>query len=878
MLITHKLDEALRAADRVTVLRAGRVTLTGPASAQTPDSLARAMIGSGAPVHAGPRPAESVERASLIRCEMLDLPREDGRGLALRGASLTVAAGELVGIAAVEGSGQRELLRTIAGLARPLRGRLEVAAPVAFVPEDRTTEGLIGELALTDNVVLGLGRGAPWVHRNRLDWKAARERTSFLIRQFGIRASGPDAPAGALSGGNQQKLLIARALELAPRVIVAENPTRGLDIHAADDVWQRLARGRGRRRGGAGVFERSGRSAGAGRPRRRRGRRHGHARAGGGREGGARGNDAGWPARRRGMNGIGSGLRAGRPRLRSDFCCWPPGSGPLGSTPPRPWPPCGGGVRLLVRLHVRDAGAGGAADRHRARHRGRVPGRTPSTSGRKASSMPARSRRPGSASTLGGSAPPLAIPRGLACGSRGRRAVGARCRCVLRLRFGVLEVISTLLLNFVAEALVSWMVQGPLQEAKHIYPQSDPIAAAARLPLLPGTRLHLGFLAGIALAVVVWYVFRRTVWGFRLLAAGAGPRAARVSGRIDVGRVTAARPALVRRDRGARRRTRGGRESPTRSSRTSRPGTASPPSRWRCSRGSGRWASCVTGIVFGALEAGAQAMQREAGVPAVAVYVVEAVIILVLLLAEATGRRARTAWRYPTRRRTPHEPGRRGRGPGRIPGRGGAGGDAAALRGDRRDGHRAGRGDQPRARGRDAGRRARRRARGERGSVGRGCGGGARGGGGRCGVRRLGRWGAGRSDHRRHGGDARLRGAHGDDLPAGVRRRRAGALAADASPAPGARAEPHSGDRPGALRPAGAHLCGLALVPVVWWMLFRTRVGLALRATGEARDLARAAGVPVGRLRFWATVFGGALAGLAVRAWCWRRWGHSRSR
>ena len=247
VLITHKLDEALRAADRVTALRAGRVTLTGPAAAQTPDLLARAMIGSGVPAPApgpalGPRRrAEAGEPQPLVRCEMLDLPREDGRGLALRGASLTIAAGELVGVAAVEGNGQRELLRTIAGLARPLGGRLEVAAPAAFVPEDRTTEGLIGELALTDNVVLGLGRGAPWVHRGRLDWRAARERTSSLIRRFGIRASGPDAPAGALSGGNQQKLVIARALELAPRVVVAENPTRGLDIHAADDVWRRLA-------------------------------------------------------------------------------------------------------------------------------------------------------------------------------------------------------------------------------------------------------------------------------------------------------------------------------------------------------------------------------------------------------------------------------------------------------------------------------------------------------------------------------------------------------------------------------------------------------------------------------------------------------------
>ena len=240
VLITHKLDEALRAADRVTALRAGKVTLTGPAAAQTPDSLARAMIGAGAPASAPRRRAGGPKRECLVRCEMLDLEREDGRGLALRGGSLAITAGELVGVAAVEGNGQRELLRAIAGLARPLRGRLEVAAPVAFVPEDRTTEGLIGELALTDNVVLGLGRGAPWVHRGRLDWNAARERTSSLIRGFGIHASGPDAPAGALSGGNQQKLVIARALELAPRVIVAENPTRGLDIHAADDVWRRL--------------------------------------------------------------------------------------------------------------------------------------------------------------------------------------------------------------------------------------------------------------------------------------------------------------------------------------------------------------------------------------------------------------------------------------------------------------------------------------------------------------------------------------------------------------------------------------------------------------------------------------------------------------
>ena len=240
VLITHKLEEALRAADTVTALRAGRVTLTGSAATQTRHSLTRAMIGDGEVAQSSRPRAPTGDPHTLVRCEMLDLSREDGRGLALRGASLAVAAGEVVGVAAVEGNGQRELLRAIAGLARPLRGRLEVVGPVAFIPEDRSTEGLIAELGLTENVVLGLGRAAAWVRGPRLDWTAARDRTAALIDQFGIRAPGPETPAGALSGGNQQKIVVARALELLPRVIVAENPTRGLDIQAAGEVWRRL--------------------------------------------------------------------------------------------------------------------------------------------------------------------------------------------------------------------------------------------------------------------------------------------------------------------------------------------------------------------------------------------------------------------------------------------------------------------------------------------------------------------------------------------------------------------------------------------------------------------------------------------------------------
>lgn len=208
----------------------------------------------------------------------------------------------------------------------------------------------------------------------------------------------------------------------------------------------------------------------------------------------------------------------------------------------------------------------------------------------------------------------------------------------LQLRFGVLEVISTLVLNFVAESLVSLMVQGPLQETQRIYPQSDPIASAARLPVLPGTRLHAGLLLALAGAALFWFLFARTLWGFRLRAVGTGARAAELSGRIDARRLAAA--ALL--GSGAVAGVAGGVEV----------AGVSYALFQNLSPGYGFTAIAVallarlhplgvvaTGLLFGALEAGAGAMQRDAGVPAVAVYVVEAVVILVVVLAEARRRR-----------------------------------------------------------------------------------------------------------------------------------------------------------------------------------------------------------------------------------------------
>lgn len=204
----------------------------------------------------------------------------------------------------------------------------------------------------------------------------------------------------------------------------------------------------------------------------------------------------------------------------------------------------------------------------------------------------------------------------------------------LKLRFGVLEVISTLLLNFVAEALVSLMVQGPLQESTGIYPQSDTIAATARLPLFPGTRLHAGFVLAAAAALLLWYLFDRTLWGFHLRATGLGPRAAQISGGIDSQRIGAV-ALLVS---GALAGLAGGVEVSGVSYalyQNLSPGYGFTGIAVALLGGLHPVGVFVAGILIAALEAGAGAMQREAGVPAVAVYVVEAVIIVVAAIATA---------------------------------------------------------------------------------------------------------------------------------------------------------------------------------------------------------------------------------------------------
>ncbi|MEI8357426.1 MAG: ATP-binding cassette domain-containing protein [Deltaproteobacteria bacterium] len=263
VIVTHKLPEVLRIADRVTILRAGRVIASGAAADQDERSLATAMVGTGrdrAPAASGPSGdaigAPPREGARLLRLE--GVSARDVRGApVLDAVSLDVAAGELVVIAGVEGNGQAELVSVLDGTARDrlrdVRGRVEIdgqrierasdarAARLAVVPADRVRDGLVAELPAWENLLLDVRRLAAAAPRGWIRRPAALRRASASIAEFGVQPADPLRSAGALSGGNQQRLILARELgDPAPRAIVAANPSRGLDLAATAAIRARL--------------------------------------------------------------------------------------------------------------------------------------------------------------------------------------------------------------------------------------------------------------------------------------------------------------------------------------------------------------------------------------------------------------------------------------------------------------------------------------------------------------------------------------------------------------------------------------------------------------------------------------------------------------
>ena len=262
VFISHKLTEVLAIADRITVMRRGRVTASGiPAAGATRTDLARMMVGRDV--------LELLQRTPFSPGEILlsvrDVEADNDRGLpAIRGVSLDVRAGEVVGIAAVAGNGQAELAEVITGL-RPCRGSVAVGGEkisnrspghairrgVAHVPEDRTGVGSAPNLSLLDNLIMKRFRKAPVSRGWLIDDAAARALAESLKDEYKISAPTIDTAARLLSGGNLQRLILAREIETKPALLVACQPTRGLDVGAIEAVHRLLLE---RREQGAAIL------------------------------------------------------------------------------------------------------------------------------------------------------------------------------------------------------------------------------------------------------------------------------------------------------------------------------------------------------------------------------------------------------------------------------------------------------------------------------------------------------------------------------------------------------------------------------------------------------------------------------------------------
>jgi ABC-type uncharacterized transport system ATPase subunit len=260
IFITHKLNEVTDVADRITVLRRGKKIETLPSAGATEESLARLMVGREVLLRVDK--AAATPTTPLMTVDSLYV--DDDRGIEkVRSVNFDVKGGEIVGIAGVDGNGQTELIDAIAGLRRPKAGKIVIDgkdvtnegaqesldAGLGHIPEDRQRRGLVLDFSIAENIALHDYDHPPasrfgWLYPKRLIEKAGK-----LIREFDVRGGGPQTRAGGLSGGNQQKVILAREIDRNPAVLVAAQPTRGLDVGAIEFVHRRLVEERDEGRG-----------------------------------------------------------------------------------------------------------------------------------------------------------------------------------------------------------------------------------------------------------------------------------------------------------------------------------------------------------------------------------------------------------------------------------------------------------------------------------------------------------------------------------------------------------------------------------------------------------------------------------------------------
>ncbi len=250
ILITHKLRETMAISDRVTVLRDGKTVGTLDTAATSPPELARAMVGRDVILSVDRPPRE----AGDVVLEVAGLSVQGSTAVSgVRDVSFTVRAGEIVGVAGVEGNGQFELEEGLFGLREVSSGSIRVGgrevgdgtrgrrrSGVAYIPSDRQRRGLVAAFNLAWNAILGQQHERPFARYGVLQEGTVRAHGDRLLQQYQVRAPGLDTPLGDLSGGNQQKLVVAREIARDPACILACQPTRGLDVGAIEYIHNRL--------------------------------------------------------------------------------------------------------------------------------------------------------------------------------------------------------------------------------------------------------------------------------------------------------------------------------------------------------------------------------------------------------------------------------------------------------------------------------------------------------------------------------------------------------------------------------------------------------------------------------------------------------------